>query len=371
MSRRTADRDGVLIAGGGTGGHVVPGLAIARALIAAGMPIDDIHWVGSARGMEVVDVPAAGISLSVLPGRGLERKLTVANIANAFGIARAIPKAMGIVRRRRPAVVVSLGGYAALPASIAAVLARTPLVIQEQNAKPSLANRAVSRWARVSAVLVAGTGLRNEVVTGNPVAGEIVAATRKDSAAAKAALDVPAGKRLVLAFGGSLGSLRINTAVTEMASEWADRDDVAIRHVIGRRDWESFGSRIRELERNSLHYRAVEFETDMATALAAADMAVCRAGGMTVSEVAALGVPSVMVPLPISPNDAQRHNAKALVAAGGAVVVADKELTGVRLASELEAMLAGDLGSMSARAREVGRPDAAHTIAALITEQMT
>ena len=363
-------RKGVLIAGGGTGGHVVPGLAIARALIAGGMPIDDIHWVGSSRGMEVVDVPDAGIGLTVLPGRGLERRLTLANVANMFGILRAIPRAIGIVRKRRPSVVVCLGGYAAVPASIGAVVMRVPLVIQEQNAKPSLANRVVSRWARASAVLVAGTGLRNEVVTGNPLRDEIRVAVGRDASEAKAALGVDENSLLVLAFGGSLGSLRINIAVTELAGDGMDREDIAIHHVIGRRDWESFRARIRELDGNPLHYRAVEFESDMATALAAADVVVCRSGGMTVSEVAALGVPSIMVPLPISPNDAQRHNTRALVDEGAAVLVSDIELTGERLASELEKMLEGDLASMAIRARQVGRPDASKEIATLITGLM-
>jgi len=368
---RSGERTSVLIAGGGTGGHVVPGLAIARALIAAGISIDDIHWVGSSRGMEVVDVPAAGIGLTVLPGRGLERRITLANVANMFGILRAIPRAIGIVRKRRPGVVVSLGGYAAVPASIGAVVMRVPLVIQEQNAKPSLANRVVSRWAKASAVLVEGTGLRNEVATGNPLSEDIRSCVGRDRTAAKAAIGVDDSALLVLAFGGSLGSLRINTAVAELAEAWADRGDVAIRHVLGRRDWETFGARIRQLERNSLHYQAVEFESDMATALAAADLVVCRSGGMTVSEVAALGVPSVMVPLPISPNDAQRHNARALVEAGAAVLVADAELTGDRLRRELESMLTGDLAAMAARAAAVGRPDASSEIASLIIEQMS
>ena len=133
-----------VIAGGGTGGHVVPGLAVARALVAAGAPVESIHWVGSERGMEVEAVPAAGFALSVLPGRGIERKLTLANISNTLGIARAVVRGMGIIRRLRPDVVVSLGGYAAVPAVVGAIVSRTPIVIQEQNATPSLANRLAS-----------------------------------------------------------------------------------------------------------------------------------------------------------------------------------------------------------------------------------
>ena len=174
-------RRGVVIAGGGTGGHVVPGLTITRALIRRGVPAGDLHWIGSSRGMEVVDVPAAGIELTVLPGRGIERKLTPANIRNLFDIARAVPRAVRVLRRLRPGVVVSLGGYAAVPASVGAWLLRIPIVIQEQNANPSLANRLVSRRARHAAVAIAGTGLRNEVVTGNPLREEIVAARGREA----------------------------------------------------------------------------------------------------------------------------------------------------------------------------------------------
>ena len=361
-------RSGVVIAGGGTGGHVVPGLALAKALVSRGMAKDDIHWIGSSRGMEVVDVPEAGFGLTVLPGRGIERTMTLRNISNVFGIMKAVPAAFGVVRKRRPAVVVSLGGYAAVPASVAAALLRVPLVIQEQNARPSLANRLVSRWAKVSAVLTEGTGLRNEVVTGNPLRDEIVNAIGSDVSEARHTLGVPDGARLVLAFGGSLGSLRINRATLELAELWSGRDDIAIHHIIGRRDWESLAPRIRGAMRGAIHYRAVEYERDMAMALTAADVAVCRAGGMTVSETAALGVPTILVPLPIAPNDAQRHNAAALVAAGAAVVVDDAALDGERLRAELSSLLDGDLEAMTDAARMVGRPGAADHIATMIEE---
>lgn len=356
----------VVIAGGGTAGHVVPGLAIARALVRRGLPDDEILWVGSARGMEVVDVPAAGFELVVLPGRGLERRPTPANVANGLAIARAVPMARSILRSRRPRVVVSLGGYAAVPAGVAARSLRIPIVVQEQNAVPSLANRLVGRAARYSAVPVAGTGLRNEVVTGNPLREEIRCAVGADQDAARNRLGIPPRRRCVLVFGGSLGSRRINQATFSLARAWRARDDVAIHHVIGRRDWESAQDDIRASATGALHYRAVEYEDDMATALTAADVAVTRAGGMTVSELAALGVPAVLVPLPIAPNDAQRHNAAALASAGAAVVVADHDLDGDRMAAELDALLGSDLAAARAAAAAVGRPDAADHVARLI-----
>ncbi|MCB0989917.1 MAG: glycosyltransferase, partial [Acidimicrobiales bacterium] len=243
-----------VIAGGGTGGHVVPGLAVARALVAAGAPVESIHWVGSERGMEVEAVPAAGFALSVLPGRGIERKLTLANISNTLGIARAVVRGMGIIRRLRPDVVVSLGGYAAVPAVVGAIVSRTPIVIQEQNATPSLANRLASRFAVAASVPVPGTGLRHEVVTGNPLTDAMRAAARQvadepDQARASAAqsLALSADTTIVAAFGGSLGARRINHAVLDLAERWADRDDVTIHHVIGRRDWADLEPRVAAL----------------------------------------------------------------------------------------------------------------------------
>lgn len=368
-----------VIAGGGTGGHVVPGLAVARALVAAGAPVESIHWVGSERGMEVEAVPAAGFALSVLPGRGIERKLTLANISNTLGIARAVVRGMGIIRRLRPDVVVSLGGYAAVPAVVGAIVSRTPIVIQEQNATPSLANRLASRFAVAASVPVPGTGLRHEVVTGNPLTDAMRAAARRvadepDQARASAAqsLALSADRTIVAAFGGSLGARRINHAVLDLAERWADRDDVTIHHVIGRRDWADLEPRVAALSGRRLQYQAVQFEDRMPHVLAAADLAVCRAGGMAVAELGAMGLPALLVPLPIAPNDAQRANARAMVEAGAAIVVSDADLD----ADELESQLAPLLGpsgaarreTMSKAARALGRPDAADEIASIVME---
>ena len=153
-----------------------------------------------------------------------------------------------------------------------------------------------------------------------------MAALDLDRTTARAELGIDDERFVVLAFGGSLGARRINHAVLDLAEEWRDRDDVAIRHVIGRRDWPDLTERVAALADEPLAYEAVEFEDRLPTALVAADVAVCRAGGMTIAELTALGVPAVLVPLPIAPNDAQRANAAAMSAAGAAVVVDDEAL---------------------------------------------
>ncbi len=346
---------------------MVPGLAIAEALVAAGVDRSSIHWVGSRRGMEVDAVPAAGFALDVLPGRGIVRSFSLANVANIAGLIRATAMGVWIVGRQRPAAVVSLGGYAAVPCAVGAVLFRRPLVIQEQNATPSLANRLVSRFAKVASVPVAGTGLRRELVTGNPVS-QAIRSVDRDAAAARSALGLPLDRTVIAAFGGSLGARRINHAVLDLAERWADRSDLAIHHVIGRRDWPDLVERIRALEGSKLHYQAVEYEQRMPQVLVAADVSVCRAGGMTVAELTVLGCPAILVPLPIAPNDAQRANAAAMQQAGAAVVVDDEALDAALLDVELTKLLGGDLEAASAAASALGRPDAADDIAAAIMD---
>lgn len=356
----------IVIAGGATGGHVMPGLAIAGALVERGVDRDQIHFVGSEWGLEVEAVPAAGFALTALPGRGIERRLTLRNLANAAGIVRAVLSGILLVRRLRPSVVVVLGGFASVPGLVGAVVNRVPVVASEQNAVPSLATRWASRVARAVAVPVA-QGLRNEVVTGNPVRAEVTALAAADTAEWKAAGGFPADRTLIAAFGGSLGSLRINNAVLGLAARWSDRSDVAIHHVLGRRDWPELRDRLPAPPDDGLWYRAVEYDDELPYHLAAADLAVCRAGASTVAELTVIGRPAVLVPGPFAPNDAQGANARAMAGADAAVVVADADLDVDRLVAALGEMLDdGRLGERAAAARSLGRPDAAAVVAELV-----
>ena len=360
---------GILIAGGGTAGHTLPALAIADALVARGHERTSMHFVGSRRGSEARLVPDEGFSITLLPGRGVQRRLTIENVVAIVGLAAAFVAAVAIVGRRRPGVVVAVGGYASLACVLAAVLWRVPLVVAEQNAVAGAANRVAARFAKACAVAFPDTGLPRAVLTGNPVRPEIAAVDRAtDREAARQALAVSPELPLILAFGGSLGARRINEAVAEVARRWVDEPRASVRHVIGARDWEM--ERPVELEARDSAYEAVRYEEDMATALAAADLVVSRAGATTVAEVAAIGVGSVLVPLPIATADHQTANAQALVDAGAAILIPDAELDGDRLESELEELLADRdrLGTMADAARRQGRPDAADRVAALVEE---
>lgn len=365
-------RPWAVIAGGGTAGHTLPGIAIARALVEAGHDAATIHFVGSARGSEVRLVPAAGFTLTALPGRGIQRRLTLANVGAVLGLVAAFARAMVLVARHRPKVVVALGGYASVACALAAVVVRVPIVVAEQNAVAGAANRLVGRFAKAAAVAFPDTGLPRAVLTGNPVRPEILAVDPEaDRLPARRTLGLPEDRTVLLAFGGSLGARRINRAVAGLVERWADRDDLAVHHVVGERDWDDPTARGEERAGpTGILYRPVRYEDDMPTALAAADVVLARAGATTVAELGVLGRPGVLVPLPIATADHQTANARELVGAGAAVLVPDAELDVDRLVAELTPLLAdpAHLAAMGRAAAALGRPDAARRVAALVEE---
>ena len=359
-----------MVAGGGTAGHVLPAIAAASALEARGHPAASIRFVGSSRGQEAHLVPEAGFAVTLLPGRGIARRLTLDNVGAVIGLARAMGRAFVLTARARPAVVLSVGGYASVPCAAAAVALRVPLVLHEQNAVPGLANRLAGRFARASAVSYEATPLPRAVLTGNPVRPEVLAVDRSPTgrAAARAALGLPVQGTVIGVFGGSLGARRINEATFGLVREWSGRAGVAVRHAVGSRDWVGSAGEVPRPVAGGLAYQPVEYERHMPLLYAAADVVVARAGGTTVAELAAAGVPAVLVPLPGAPNDHQTANAMALVRAGAAVVVPDGELGPARLASELDALFAepGRLAAMGESARGIARPDAAERVADLV-----
>ncbi|HWW55182.1 MAG TPA: UDP-N-acetylglucosamine--N-acetylmuramyl-(pentapeptide) pyrophosphoryl-undecaprenol N-acetylglucosamine transferase, partial [Acidimicrobiales bacterium] len=323
----------IVIAGGGTAGHALPAVAVGRALVARGHLPEDVLFVGSRRGLEARLVPQAGFPIVLLPGRGIVRRLTpgamAQNVVSLAGLMVAAARAAWLIVRRRPSVVLSVGGYAGVPCAVAAVLLRAPLVLAESNGVAGAANRLVGRWARAAAVAFPGTGLPREVVTGNPVRPEILQADASPAGrtAARQALGLPPDRLVLAVTGGSLGARRINEAILALVERWADRDDLAIHHVVGARDWLDVSSRRPSLPPGGLHYQAVEYEDRMPDVLVAADVVLCRAGGTTLAELTDLGVPAILVPLPNAPDDHQTVGARQLADAGGAVLIPDGELT--------------------------------------------
>jgi undecaprenyldiphospho-muramoylpentapeptide beta-N-acetylglucosaminyltransferase len=372
MTRSRHRQVWALIAGGGTGGHVVPAIAIGQALVERGHAVGSIHFVGSSRGLERRMVPEAGFDVTLLPGRGIARRLTIDNVGAVAGLAGALAQAFILVARLRPSVVVSVGGYASVAGALAAIAWRVPLVVAEQNAVPGLANRLAGRFAAACAVSFPGTALPRAVVTGNPVRAEVLAVDRTGPGrvAARAALELPADRFVVVVAGGSLGAYRLNEAVVRLAGAWAGRSGVAIRHVVGERDFDAISAEAPTSMPGGLIYQQIGFEDRMGLALAAADVAVQRAGASTISELTAVGLASILVPLPGAPGDHQTANASRLAEAGAAIVIPDAELDAARLGAALEHLIDdGDARhAMASAARELGRPGAAEAVAVLAEE---
>ncbi len=362
-----------LVAGGGTAGHLQPALAIAEALVDAGHGRDSIEFVGSKRGQDRVTLEGRGFPFMLLPGRGIVRGRRVAdiwrNLGAVTGLAVATVRAFALVVRARPRVVVSVGGYASLPASSAAVVLGVPLVLVNVDAVPGAANRLLGRFARASAVGWPGNPLPRSVVTGTPVRPAIAGVVRGPDARrqARRTLGLPVDRPTVAVFGGSLGARRLNDAVAGLVERWKDRGDRSIFHIVGRRDWDQCGPTGAHADVDGadgdpgLSVVRVPFEERMELVYSASDLVVCRAGAMTVAELAVAGVPSILVPLPGAPGDHQTANARVLQRAGAALLLPDAECEAATLAESIDRLL-GDppgLEAMGRAARSVGRPDAA------------
>jgi undecaprenyldiphospho-muramoylpentapeptide beta-N-acetylglucosaminyltransferase len=356
-----------VLAGGGTAGHVLPALALADALVARGHPRESLQFVGARRGMEAAMVPDAGYPLLVLEVEGVRRSLSFSTIRAAWRFALALPRAVALLRRLRPRVVVSVGGYASVPAVVAAALLRIPIVGVSYDAKPGAASRLGARLARATAVAFEPTSLPRAVCTGTPLRGAVAGLDRAhDRVAARAALGLPTDRFTLFAFGGSLGSGKLNEVVAAYAAARAARRDLAVRHVVGRRNEASAPA---SAERpDGLWYQVVRYEDRMELGYAAADLVLARAGAVTIAELAATGQPALLVPWPLATEDHQTANARVLAAAGGAVVIPEAELTPERLAAEVDRLQEDPavLAAMGAAARSVGRRDAADAVADLV-----
>jgi UDP-N-acetylglucosamine--N-acetylmuramyl-(pentapeptide) pyrophosphoryl-undecaprenol N-acetylglucosamine transferase len=370
----------VFIAGGGTGGHVVPSLAVASALrdLDAGLAVE---FIGTAKGLESRLVPEAGWQLHTVAAVPLARRLSPALLRVPGVLLGATRQVRDLLRRRHAVAAVVFGGYVSVPLALAARRARIPLVVHEQNAVPGLANRLASRWAAAVAVTYPGQsfGKGTVEVTGNPVRPGLdpqQLAGHRDEGLELFGLEPD--RRTLLVFGGSQGARRINTAVVESATRWSHPQRLQILHAAGRRDAAAVSADWERLRADTPAQamplvRCVEFIDRMELAYAVADAVVCRAGASTLAELTVLGLPSVLVPYPHATADHQTANARALQAAGGALCVPDSELDAARLVAEAEPLLLDDerRHRMAEAARTFGRPDAARRVAQLVLGVMT
>ncbi len=363
----------VLIAGGGTAGHTNPGIAVAESLVKMGLSPDEIGFVGSTRGNEATLVPAAGFHLDVLAGRGIPRSISVAALKSVGELLRGGLSAVPLLRRRKPQVVLCLGGFAAFAPSAAALILRIPVVVTEQNARASLVNRIIGRFAAASAIPFPPTQLPRAVLCGNPTRHAVTSLLADHSAERRAAARQRFGVHddatvLIGIWAGSLGADSVNRAARDLASMWHDRANLSIHHVVGRRN----SAALAPLERDgALTYRTVPYEDQMPELLLAADLAVTRGGASTVAELSIANLPAVIVPLPHAPRDHQRANAMEVVSAGKGVIIDDDELSGAVLASALEPLLDAEARSaLRAAAPTVDHSRAADEVAKLLLSHL-
>ncbi len=346
----------VLLAGGGTGGHLYPAIAVARELCRV-VPTAECLFLGSADGMEADILPREGLALHAIPSRGFRRLGVRGRLLFFWSLARGLLEATRLVRRWRPDLVVATGGHASLAGGLAAALSRRPLVVQEQNRIPGFATRLLSRLAQRVYVAFPGTErafAHAERVRcfGNPLRAELRSASSSPEA--------PAAAPLLLVLGGSRGARSINRAVAAAIPLLAAGRGVRWLWQTGKLDHDTLG-RAWQADA-SVEVRA--YLADMQAAYGAASLIVCRSGAMTLAEITACGKPAILVPFPGAVDDHQTANARYLVEAGAAVLLPDAELSGARLAREIETLLASPqaLAAMAQRSLQLSRPNAARDL---------
>ena len=355
----------VVVAGGGTAGHIEPALALADAVMRL-RPDARVVALGTKRGLETSIVPQRGYQLELIPPVPMPRKPTPALLKLPMNVRNSIKVTRAVLERVGANVVVGFGGYVALPAYLAA-RNRIPIVVHEANARAGLANKVGARYAVKVAAAVPNSGLGNAEIIGIPLRQSITSLNRAAlRAKARAHFGLDPNAPTLLVTGGSQGAQTINRAVSGAARELADAG-IGVLHAYGRKN--TIVVQNDQASRGAPPYVAVPYLEQMDLALAAADMTVCRSGAMTVAEVSAVGLPAVFVPLPIG-NGEQSLNATAVVEAGGGILVPDAELTPAKVAELVIPILTDPrrLNTMSQAAMGSGSKTAADVLARMVLE---
>lgn len=354
----------LLFAGGGTGGHLYSGIAVAREAERL-CPGVEIVFVGTEKGIEAKVLPREGYRLITIRVTGIKGRGALRSLAGIFRVPAALLSSLSLLRRENPGAVVGIGGYASGPTVIAAALSGYPTAIVEQNVIPGFTNKVLARFVRriyapMKEAVARFPSAKKVVVTGNPIRRRVV-----DEARAAATERPDSGRPLnLLVFGGSLGAKRINEAMVEALPLLKEiRGGVSVVHQTGDAGFEATQA---AYARAGFDADVRPFLHDMGAQYAKADLVLCRAGASTISEVLAIGKPAILVPYPHAIYDHQTLNARALEARGAARWIADGELTGERLAASVAA-LANDpdaRGKLATAASALGKPEAATEIAA-------
>jgi UDP-N-acetylglucosamine--N-acetylmuramyl-(pentapeptide) pyrophosphoryl-undecaprenol N-acetylglucosamine transferase len=361
----------VIISGGGTAGHVYPGLALAKALLRTEEDID-ILYVGTEAGLEAGIVPQEGIPFSSIKSKGLPRKLSFKMISTASSVGKGFFDARRILAGFKPDVVVGMGAYVSLPIVGTAAIKKIPTVIHEQNAVPGMVNKMLAKVARAVATSFPGmekefSSAKSVVFIGNPVREEIL---RADHNLAEKNFKIDPDRKVILVFGGSRGAQKINEAMIEVYDRWRNNDRLQIVHATGKINFDHVSGAIGRIStpEDTIKYKVYPYIENMGEAYSVSDLLVCRSGATTIAEITALGIPAILIPYPHATDNHQEKNARKLEEFGAGNVILDKDVDGAALIEKINQVIGKDESLTSAKeaAKQLGRPEAADSLANLV-----
>ena len=354
----------VMFAGGKTGGHIFPAIAMALEFRKR-YPQSQLVFVGTKGGMEERIVPHNGFRLSLIQIKGLFRRSYISNLLLPFHLFKGFYQAQKILNREKPSLVVGTGGYVSFPAVMLACLKNIPTMIQEQNSYPGISTRILARFADKVCLSYAESlrcfpGGRKFSLIGNPIRENLI---RKEKSAALAEFGLVADKKTIFVFGGSQGSHVLNQTFLHCLDLL--KPDWQILWQTGGRDFQEISRKVKEREVAAAVHPFIQ---DMGSAYAASDLVISRAGALTLAEITACSKPSILIPFPFATADHQRHNAEALRRKGAAKMILEKNLTAERLAAEINSLLSDEteLKRMAERSAKMGKPQAA----SMLVEEM-
>ncbi len=361
------DSINILVAAGGTGGHLFPALAVAKEIEKTSEKPVKLFFTGRADKIEAEKIPALGYTFIPMNISGLVKKVSISTLLLPLKIWSSTRKIKRLIRREKIDAVIAAGAYISYPPGIASSITRTPLFLLEANVNPGKTIKSLA--AKAKYVFTSYEESKNYfpyeqqgklIYTGNPIRDNIL--VMPEQSKAKEQLGFDSSKKMIFVFGGSLGAKSINEAMSKYVSDFGNMD-ISILWQTGK------NFQVPKLLPNNI--KVVEFIDDMNIAYSAADLLICRSGGTTVAEIAAIGKPSILVPLSTASNNEQAHNAKALMDNNAAVMISDKEIRD-KLLSELKLLITDEtkLANMSSRARSLGRPFAAKECANIILDEL-
>ena len=362
----------IIVSGGGTGGHIYPALTLINAIKNKRADAEFLY-VGTEKGLEADIVPKAGINFTALKLEGgLERHFTLENISRAANAIWSIKRASDIIKDFKPNAVVGTGGYVCGPILLAASLMKVPTLIQEQNAVAGVTNKILSKFVDKIAV---GTqdALKNfpadkTTYTGNPIRAEVLEGKKEDGLKE---FNFTADKPIVLISGGSRGARSINDAMIDVLKSAAQKNSAQFLHVTGKGEFDSVTNKLTSVL-DAPNIKVVPYLYNMPRAMAMADLAIFRAGATGLAELTARGVPAILIPYPYAAENHQEFNARALVEAGAARMILNKDLTAELLQKNLDELLSSPekLKAMAAASLSLGKPNAADEIADMILKMI-